>query len=124
MQELRRYSVLIYCDNVLRNSLIQFLSLLLKNELPLDSRMKQLEAEYRHKMTKSSEWECVLGESIARRNHTEGHAEGLAEGEMTGSVKTLVALVPDNILTLKDAAKRLNMNEAAYCEKAGLQLPQ
>ena len=39
----------------------------------------------------------------------EGRAEGRAEGEITGTMKTLKGLVRDGLLTLSQAAERVNM---------------
>lgn len=52
----------------------------------------------------------------------EGRAEGLAEGEARGAKKgkvegrwtTLVELVHDGLLTVKEAAKRAGMSEEAF----------
>ena len=52
----------------------------------------------------------------------EGRAEGLAEGEAKGTIKgkaegrwtTLVELVHDGLLTVKEAAKRAGMTEEAF----------
>ena len=53
-----------------------------------------------------------------------GRDEGRAEGRAEGSLNTLAALVRKNVITLKEAAEQAEMSEAAFCEKAGLPLPQ
>ena len=54
----------------------------------------------------------------------EGEARGLKKGRAEGSMNTLAALVRKNVITLKEAAEQAEMSEAAFCEKAGLPLPQ
>ena len=54
----------------------------------------------------------------------EGEARGLKKGRAEGSLNTLAALVRKNVITLKEAAEQAEMSEAAFCEKAGLPLPQ
>ena len=41
-------------------------------------------------------------------------AEGRLEGEAKGRFDTLISLVNDNILSIKDAAARVNMTEEAF----------
>ena len=56
------------------------------------------------------------------KGREEGRAEGLAEGEAKGTIKgkaegrwtTLVELVHDGLLTVKEAAKRAGMTEEAF----------
>ena len=56
------------------------------------------------------------------KGREEGRAEGLAEGEAKGTIKgkaegrwtTLVELVHDGLLTVKEAAKRAGMSEEAF----------
>ena len=62
-------------------------------------------------------------EGIAK-GRAEGIAKGRAEGETDGMIKTLAALVRKNLLSVKDAAEQANMSETAFCEKAGLPIPQ
>ena len=47
----------------------------------------------------------------------EGRAEGLAEGRAEGIIETLVSLVKDGFLSVKDAAKRAGITEAAFEQK-------
>ena len=51
-------------------------------------------------------------------------AEGWVEGLAKGAVKALADLVRKNVITLKEAAEQAGMSEAAFCEMAGLPLPQ
>lgn len=44
----------------------------------------------------------------------EGKAEGKTEGVMEGTIKTLVGLVKDGLLSVKDAAARLDMTESSF----------
>ena len=56
------------------------------------------------------------------KGREEGRAEGLAEGEAKGTIKgkaegrwtTLVELVHDGLLTVKEASKRAGMTEEAF----------
>ena len=81
---------------------------------------------------KMSEWLTkVINENQAigevkgiAKGRAEGIAKGRAEGEANGMIKTLAALVRKNLLSVKDAAEQANMSEAAFCEKAGLPIPQ
>ena len=52
----------------------------------------------------------------ANEAHEEGREEGRAEGRWT----TLVELVQEGILTLKDAAKRAGMSEDKFRKLAAL----
>ena len=52
---------------------------------------------------------------------SEGRAEGRAEGEADGVFKTLSQLVKDQLLSIAEAAKRCNMTEVEFCQKAGIQ---
>ena len=50
----------------------------------------------------------------------EAEARGMARGEAKGILLTLINLVKDNLLSLPQAAKRANMTEDEFKEKAGL----
>ena len=63
---------------------------------------------------------CNLGEAIARRSLEKGRAEG----EMAGGIKMLSGLVRDHVISMNEAAKRMNMSIAEFSEKTGLPLPQ
>jgi len=63
---------------------------------------------------------CNYSDAILRIGKTEGHTEGRMEGRMEGMLSTLVGLVKDGILTLKDAARRANMSEAEFCKETGI----
>ncbi|MBQ9395676.1 MAG: hypothetical protein IJU23_09215, partial [Proteobacteria bacterium] len=49
---------------------------------------------------------------IERRE--EGKKEGMIEGRKEGIVSALVGLVNDKLLSIKDAAARLNLSEAEF----------
>ena len=54
------------------------------------------------------------------KGRAEGEAKGRAEGEAKGFMNAMISLVKDGILTISDAARRLNMTEAEFEAKAGL----
>ena len=68
---------------------------------------------------------CKSMEDMRDRAWNEGRAEGKAEGIAVGkaegiaegSIKTLMALVRDGILTLVQAAERSGLSEAEFAEK-------
>ena len=51
-----------------------------------------------------------------RRREEKGREEGRAEGRAEGRWVTLVELVHDGLLTVKEAAKRAGMSEEAFCK--------
>ena len=51
-----------------------------------------------------------------RKEREEGKGEGRAEGFLNA----LVNLVKENLLSIKDAAKQVNMSEEEFVKKAGL----
>ena len=51
-----------------------------------------------------------------RKEREEGEARGRAEGFLNA----LVNLVKENLLSIKDAAKQVNMSEEEFVKKAGL----
>ena len=59
-------------------------------------------------------------EMAANEAHEEGREEGRAEGRAEGRWTTLVELVQEGILTLKDAAKRAGMSEDKFRKLAAL----
>ena len=87
-------------------------------------------------MDKDHRFETMINEKTAREKEVrtmsewltrvinENQAIGRAEGEITGAVKALADLVRKNVITLKEAAEQAGMSEAAFCEMAGLPLPQ
>ena len=107
----------------------------LLNVMDQDHRFEQVinERNERGKEVRTmSEWLTrVINENQAK-GRAEGEASGLkkgrdegrAEGRAEGSLNTLAALVRKNVITLKEAAEQAEMSEAAFCEKAGLPLPQ
>ena len=67
-----------------------------------------------------SEWLTrVLNESEAN-----GITKGRAEGRAEGTFDTLAHLVRDHLLPVSEAAKRCNMTEVEFCQKAGIQVLQ
>lgn len=53
---------------------------------------------------------CNLSESIAER----AEIKGFIKGEINGTIKTLVDLVKDNLLSIAEASKRANMKEEEF----------
>jgi len=47
----------------------------------------------------------------------EGRAEGRAEGREEGIIDTLISLVQNGLLSIKDAAAQLGITEAAFQQK-------
>ena len=47
----------------------------------------------------------------------EGRAEGLAEGRAEGIIDTLISLVQNGLLSIKDAAAQLGITEVAFQKK-------
>ena len=47
----------------------------------------------------------------------DGEARGEARGESNGAIKTLIGLVKDGLLSVKDAAPRAGMTESQFREK-------
>ena len=47
----------------------------------------------------------------------DGRREGRAEGRAEGIIETLISLVKDGILSIKDAAKRAGITETAFEQK-------
>ena len=54
----------------------------------------------------------------------ENQAIGRAEGRAEGTFNTLLNLVKDNLLSVKEAASRAGMTEIEFCRKAGLPVKQ
>ena len=52
----------------------------------------------------------------------EGREEGRQEGHKNGILETLVGLVKDKILDIKEAARRANMTPEEFAKEAGLKL--
>ena len=53
-------------------------------------------------------------EDSRQEGRKEGQKEGRKEGEMSGALHILTGLVRDNILSIKEAARRANLSEAAF----------
>lgn len=47
----------------------------------------------------------------------EAEMKGKAEGKAEGIIETLISLVKDGLITLKEAARRANMSESAFSQK-------
>ena len=59
-------------------------------------------------------------EKIFAQQREEGRAEGKAEGRQEGALEMLIGLVKDGMLSLNDAAKRVNMTVDEFKNKTGL----
>ncbi len=57
---------------------------------------------------------CKAVEEYGLENFAEGKEEGREEGRTEGVLTTLIGLVKDGILSIKDAALRANMSESAF----------
>ena len=57
---------------------------------------------------------CKGIEELMEDSRQEGRKEGREEGKTVGIVQTLSGLVKDNILSIKEAARRANLSEAAF----------
>ena len=119
-----------YCpsDNELAHieSVLQLLNVMDKDHR-FETMINEKTAREKEVRTMSEWLTRVINENQAigrAEGRAEGLAEGRAEGEMTGAVKALADLVRKNVITLKEAAEQAGMSEAAFCEMAGLPLPQ
>ena len=54
-----------------------------------------------------------MAEGISQ-GRNEGIAEGVTKGRHEGIIETLTGLVNDNLLSIRDAAARVNMTEEAF----------
>ena len=81
---------------------------ILENEfqIPMTERMK---AEVNHM--------CNLSDGVEQKGIEKGIVIGIEQGIEQGALKTLWALVQDNLLSSEDAAKRLDMNVKEFEEK-------
>lgn len=59
-------------------------------------------------------------EKVFAQQREEGRAEGKAEGRQEGALEMLIGLVKDGMLSLNDAAKRVNMTVDEFKNKTGL----
>jgi predicted transposase YdaD len=57
-----------------------------------------------------------------RKEREAGVAEGEARGRTEGIITTLVNLVSEKLLSVKDAARQANMTEEEFVRKAGLKI--
>ena len=57
---------------------------------------------------------CKAIEDLINDSKAEGRLEGKLEGRNEGIVETLIGLVNDHLLSIRDAAARLNMSEEAF----------
>ena len=60
---------------------------------------------------------CKSMEDMRDKAWFDGRAEGKAEGMAVGSLKTLMSLVQDGLLTLTQAAGRMGLSESQFAEK-------
>ena len=79
----------------------------------LADRVRYFKEDERGANEMSSLYERLLSQGEAR-GITIGKAEGRAEGRAEGILKTLVDLIRDGILSIRDAASRANMTEAEF----------
>lgn len=49
-----------------------------------------------------------------REGRNEGVTEGITRGKYEGAVETLIGLVRDNLISIKDASARLGISEDAF----------
>ena len=66
-------------------------------------------------LTEYNEAEAM--ELFREEGRAEGRAEGLAEGRAEGIIDTLISLVQNGLLSIKDAAAQLGITEAAFQQK-------
>ena len=60
-------------------------------------------------------------EAAAREEgRKKGREEGLEAGQEIGTINTLKSLVTDNILTVKEAARRAGMTQKKFKQRCGL----
>ena len=60
---------------------------------------------------------CKAVEDMIKDSKAEGKMEGRAEGKAEGVLDTLIGLVKDDLLSVKEAAKHANMTESEFEEK-------
>ena len=61
--------------------------------------------------------EAEAMELFREEGRAEGRAEGLAEGRAEGIIDTLISLVQNGLLSIKDAAAQLGITEVAFQQK-------
>ena len=66
-------------------------------------------------LTEYNEAEAM--ELFREEGRAEGRAEGLAEGRAEGIIDTLISLVQNGLLSIKDAAAQLGITEVAFQQK-------
>ena len=66
------------------------------------------------KIRKEVKTMCNLSESIAERAEIKGFDKCFIKGEINGTIKTLVDLVKDNLLSIAEVSKRANMTEEEF----------
>ena len=131
--ELRSYSVFVAkvregkeSGMTLDDAIIAAMRYCITHELMADY-FKENESEVLDMVSTKWDWNEALrvaredaAEMAANEAHEEGREEGRAEGRAEGRWTTLVELVQEGILTLKDAAKRAGMSEDKFRKLAAL----
>lgn len=56
---------------------------------------------------------CNLSQSVREK----GEAIGLEKGKAEGKINTIVELVMDGLLSIRDAAKKLGVSEEEFCKR-------
>ena len=131
--ELRSYSVFVAkvregkeSGMTLDDAIIAAMRYCITHDLMADY-FKENESEVLDMVSTKWDWNEALrvaredaAEMAANEAHEEGREEGRAEGRAEGRWTTLVELVQEGILTLKDAAKRAGMSEDKFRKLAAL----
>ncbi len=131
--ELRSYSVFVAkvregkeSGMTLDDAIIAAMRYCITHDLMADY-FKENESEVLDMVSPKWDWNEALrvaredaAEMAANEAHEEGREEGRAEGRAEGRWTTLVELVQEGILTLKDAAKRAGMSEDKFRKLAAL----
>ncbi len=95
--------------------LLRFLNALMypHNDNFLNTISEYIDFSGNEELWKEAENVNGLGQSILE----EGREEGREEGKKQGVFMTLCSLVNDGLLKLEEAAERVNLSEAAFCEE-------
>lgn len=92
-------------DNNAENEMLELLDVLLSSDKKVDEKKQILEKRFNIPMTEEFEEEvesmCNLSDGVEQK--------GLEKGIKEGVIKTLIALVQDNLLPLEEAARRAEM---------------
>jgi len=95
------------------NQLLRMLEVLLSNEKRPKEKKNILENEFdlpiTVKLEKELENMCNLSDGVEQKGIEKGIKIGIEQGIEQGALVTLVSLVKDNLLSIEEAAKRVNM---------------